>query len=219
MACRLDGAPATIGAAPRYSATHPRKPLFRHFNAPLEKSFTVVNWDQRVAGKSFDRKIPKTSMTVEQFIADLDDLVTAVFKRLGKNKVTIFGHSWGSALGVPYAARFPEKVAAYVGSGQIGDWPAGELLSYAFVLAKSERRNNRKALKELRAIGPPLYTAKKLWVERTWLDRVEGHPGGMSLWKFGRVVLAVRNRRSSICPTFCAAFPSLSTLCGQKCWR
>jgi len=162
---------------------------FRHFNAPLEKSFTVVNWDQRGTGKSFDRRIPKSSMTVEQFIADLDDLVDAVRKRLGKNKVAIFGHSWGSALGVLYAARFPEKVAAYVGSGQIGDWPAGELSSYAFVLAEVERRNNRKAVKELRAVGAPPHTAKKLWVQRTWLDRVEGHPGGMSLWKLGRIVL------------------------------
>jgi pimeloyl-ACP methyl ester carboxylesterase len=36
--------------------------LFRHFNAPIEKSFTVVNWDQRGAGKSFDRKVPKSSI-------------------------------------------------------------------------------------------------------------------------------------------------------------
>src|ERR1700674_4199312 len=163
--------------------------LFRHFNAPLEKCFTVVNWDQRGAGKSFDRKIPKSSMTVEQFIADLDELVDTVRKRLGTRKVTIFGHSWGSALGVLYAARFPDKVAAYAGSGQIGDWPAGELSSYAFVLAELDRRNNRKAVKELRAIGAPPHTAEKLWVQRTWLDRVEGHPGGMSLWKFGRIVL------------------------------
>src|SRR5205085_2797111 len=56
--------------------------LFRHFNAPLEKSFTVVNWGQRGAGKSFDRKIPRSSMTVEQFIADLDELVDMVCKRL-----------------------------------------------------------------------------------------------------------------------------------------
>ncbi|HEX7940152.1 MAG TPA: alpha/beta fold hydrolase, partial [Gemmatimonadaceae bacterium] len=63
--------------------------LFRHFNAPLEKSFTVVYWDQRGAGKSFDRKIPGSSMTVEQFIADLDELVEAVWKRVGKRKVAI----------------------------------------------------------------------------------------------------------------------------------
>jgi len=163
--------------------------LFRHFNAPLERHFTVVNWDQRGSGKSFDRTIPKSTMTVEQFIADLDELVDTLRKRLGQRKVTIFGHSWGSALGVLYAARFPDKVAAYAGSGQIGDWPAGELSSYAFVLAELDRRNNRKALKELRAIGAPPHTAKQLWVQRTWLDRVTGHPGGMSMWEFGRIVL------------------------------
>ena len=97
---------------------------FRRFNVPLAKSFTVVNWDQRGAGKSFDREIPRSSMTVEQFIADLDELVDAVCKRVEQSKITIFGHSWGSALGMLYAARFPEKVSAYVGSGQIGDWAA-----------------------------------------------------------------------------------------------
>jgi pimeloyl-ACP methyl ester carboxylesterase len=124
--------------------------FFRHFNAPLEKSFTVVNWDQRGAGKSFDRKIPRSSMTVEQLTADLDELVDAVCKRLGTSKVVIYGHSWGSALGVLYSARFPEKVAAYVGSGQIGDWPASEAASYAFVLAEAQRLHDGKALKKTR---------------------------------------------------------------------
>jgi pimeloyl-ACP methyl ester carboxylesterase len=55
--------------------------FFRHFNAPLEKSFTAVYWDQRGAGKSFDSAIPRSSMTVEQFISDLDQLVDTVQKR------------------------------------------------------------------------------------------------------------------------------------------
>lgn len=163
--------------------------LFRYFNAPLEKSFTVVYWDQRGTGKSFDRKIPRSSMTVAQFIADLDELVEAVRKRVGKDKVAIFGHSWGSALGVLYAARFPQKVAAYVGSAQIGDWPAAESSSYAFALAEAQRLNNREALKELRAIGPPPYTASSVWRERTWLQRFEGQLKGRAVWKTGRIVL------------------------------
>jgi pimeloyl-ACP methyl ester carboxylesterase len=167
----------------------PEMRFFRRFNAPLEKDFTVVNWDQRGTGKSFDKTIPRSSMTVLQFIADLDALVDAVCKRLGKNKVTIFGHSWGSALGVLYAARFPQKVAAYVGSGQIGDWMASEAASYAFVVAEAQRRNNRAALKRLRAIGPPPHTVKQLFTERSALQRFEGQLGARALLNMGRIVL------------------------------
>jgi len=163
--------------------------FFRHFIAPLEKSFTVVYWDQRGAGKSFHRTIPRSTMTVDRFIADLNELVEAVCERVGKNKVTIFGHSWGSALGVLYAARFPEKVAAYVGSGQIGDWSAGESLTYAFALAEAQRLNNRKALKKLLAIGPPPYTAKSLWTQRKWLQRLEGTVGIRAVWQIARIIL------------------------------
>ena len=61
-----------------------------------------------------------------------------------------------------YAARFPEKVAAYVGSGQIGDWAAGESASYAFALAEAQRLGKRRAVKKLRAIGPPPHTRREL---------------------------------------------------------
>src|SRR6266511_1515425 len=136
--------------------------LFRHFNAPLERTFTVVYWDQRGAGKSFDRMIPRSSMMVEQFVSDLHELVDGVCTRLGKTKVAIFGHSWGSALGILYAARFPEKVAVYVGSGQIGDAAAGESASYAFALAEAQRLT---------------------------LSRLEGRMRPTAMWKLGRAVL------------------------------
>jgi len=164
--------------------------LFRRFNARLEKSFTVVYWEQRGTNKSFNRETPESSMTVKQFLADLDELVDAVCKRFGQDRVAIYGHSWGSALGALYAARFPQKVSVYVGAGQIGDWQASEVLSYAFVLAEAERRHNRMALKELRAIGEPPHTVKKMMVQRKWLVRFVGIVRGMSLWKFLRIVLS-----------------------------
>ena len=52
----------------------PETRFFRYFNEPLEKSFTVVYWEQRGTGKSFNSKMTGSSMTVEQFIADLDEL-------------------------------------------------------------------------------------------------------------------------------------------------
>ena len=166
--------------------------FFRLFNAPLEKSFTVVYWDQRGAGKSFHSDIPRSSMTVERFISDLDDLVEAVCERLDKTKVAIFGHSWGSALGVLYAARFPQKVAAYVGSGQYGDAAAGEAASYAFALAEAQRRGKRRALRKLREIGPPPHTAEQLWTERSAVARLEGAMRPRAWWGLARIALGVR---------------------------
>jgi pimeloyl-ACP methyl ester carboxylesterase len=164
--------------------------LFRHFNAPLEQSFTVVYWDQRGAGKSFDPSIPRSSMTVERFISDLDELVDAACTRVGKTKVVIFGHSWGSAIGVLYAARFPEKVAAYVGSGQIGEAAAGEAASYAFALAEAQRLRKRRALKKLRAIGPPPHSGEEVFTQRRTLAGLEGGMRPRALLKYGRAMLS-----------------------------
>jgi pimeloyl-ACP methyl ester carboxylesterase len=165
--------------------------FFRHCNAPLEKAFAVVNWDQRGAGKSFDPSIPKSSMTVEQFISDLDELVELVRRRLGKPKVVLFGHSWGSALGVLYTARFPHKVAVYVGSGQIGDWAAGERASYAYALAEAERRGWSKMVNALRTIGPPPHTPERLWVQRNALARLDGMMSPAAMLRMLRMVLSV----------------------------
>lgn len=128
-------------------------------------------------------------MTVDQFLTDLDQLVDAVSARVGQRQVVLFGHSWGSAIGTLYAARFPQKVAAYVGSGQVGDSQAGEAASYAYALAEAERRGNRRALKALGAIGPPPHSAKSLWVERTWLSRFDGLMSARNMWETGRMFL------------------------------
>lgn len=163
--------------------------FFRHHNAELERHFTLVHWDQRGTGKSYDLRLTRASMTVERFLADLGELVDVVRERLGHERVVLFGHSWGSALGVLYAARHPERVAAYVGSGQVGDTAAGEAASYAWALAEAERRGHRRALRALRALGPPPYTVKQLFEERTWVQRLAGQLTPRVAWRVWRVLL------------------------------
>jgi pimeloyl-ACP methyl ester carboxylesterase len=62
--------------------------FLRYHTPELEKSFTVVYWDQRGAGRSYHPSIPRSSMTVAQLIADLDELVGLVRRRFGKSQVS-----------------------------------------------------------------------------------------------------------------------------------
>ncbi|MGH6971804.1 MAG: alpha/beta hydrolase, partial [Caulobacteraceae bacterium] len=151
--------------------------LFRSFNASLEDSYTVIYWDQRGAGRSYNRSVPPESMTIERFVADLDELVETLVARFDKRRVVLLGHSWGSLLGVLYASRFPGKAAAYVGVGQVADMAASESASYAFALEKARERGRAKAVKQLVAIGPPPHTTKALATQRRWLTAMGGAYG------------------------------------------
>ena len=95
-------------------------------------------------------------------------------------------------MGVLYAARFPEKVAAYIGSGQIGDWAAGESASYKFALAEAQRLGNRRAIRKLQAIGPPPHTGAAVFTERACLSRLEGRMRPRALWKVARPLLSAQ---------------------------
>ena len=163
--------------------------FLRYHTPELEKSFTVVYWDQRGTGRSYSPAIPRSSMTVAQFMADLDELVDLVRTRLDNDKVAILGHSWGSALGVLYTARLAEKVAAYVGVAQVGDWAASEVASYAKAVAEAERQGNHAVLKKLRAIGPPPHTVANVFIERTCAERLRGGLKPKALWATTRMVL------------------------------
>ena len=101
--------------------------LFRSFNADLEGAYTMVYWDQRGAGRSYRKGIPEPSMTVERFVADLDELIEKLRRPGSKGAAWCCSAIRGSSmLGVLYASRFPAKVAAYVGVGQVADMAASE---------------------------------------------------------------------------------------------
>ena len=148
--------------------------LFRHFNADLERAFLMVYWEQRGAGRSYRGSIPPESMTIDQFVRDLDEVVELVLHRFQKDRVVLLGHSWGSAIGLLYAARHPEKVAAYVGTGQVADMREGERLSYEFALAEARDRGHRDGLKALQTIGPPPHTVDQMLTSRKWVERFGG---------------------------------------------
>lgn len=129
--------------------------LLRKFNSELESHFTVVYWDQRNAGKSYNKKTTKEEIKVAKYIQDVDTLTAYLKKRFNVDKIFLVGHSWGSRLGLYAIQKNPENYFGYVGIGQELASYEGELISYQYTLKRAKETNNLKAIKELEEIGEP----------------------------------------------------------------
>lgn len=145
--------------------------LLRRFNAALEDHFLVVYWTQRGTGRSYSSDIPTSSMTIAQFVSDLDELVGYMQDRFGAQKVVVAGHSWGSSLGVAYAQAHPKSVSVLVGISQVVDATEGEKRTWRFTVEEAKRRGNNVAYKELLALGEPPYSNASIIVQRGWLEK------------------------------------------------
>lgn len=148
--------------------------MWRKYNSVLEDHFLVVYWTQRGTGRSYNSDIPASAMTIKQFVSDLDELVTRLQRRFGRQKVVLAGHSWGTSFGVAYTQAHPKNVAAFVGISQVVNATAGEKLSYRFTLDEARRRGNAKALRELSLLGAPPYSMASILTQRKWLEEFGG---------------------------------------------
>ena len=151
--------------------------LMRNNTRPLEQHFTVVNWDQRRAGKSFAAGRDATGMTMRQFVDDVIDLSAYLAKRFQKERILLVGHSWGSAIGMLAATRRPDLFSAYIGIGQVSRVAESELLSYRWTLEQARSAADRSSVERLTEIGPPPYTGRwraKFLTERRILGKYGG---------------------------------------------
>lgn len=140
-----------------------------------ERDFTVVQWDQRGAGRTYARNGAKGSgdMTIERFVADGIEVVEYALAQTGRAKAILLGVSWGSILGMEMARRRPDLFHAYVGGGQVVDMTANEAVGYDGLVARLQARGEAKALSRLNQIGPPPYDQQQLLKQRRILM---GHP-------------------------------------------
>jgi pimeloyl-ACP methyl ester carboxylesterase len=140
---------------------------------PWEEHFTVVHWDQRGAGRTFAKNGESGCgrLTLDVMITDALEVVDFLSTTLGKRKLVVVGHSWGSVLGVHLIRRRPDLASAYVGTGQLVNKRRNEELNYRRQLWQAERSGNAEALAALRAIGPPPFADRDaLKVLRQWAD-------------------------------------------------
>jgi pimeloyl-ACP methyl ester carboxylesterase len=127
--------------------------------ASWEKHFTVVQWDQRGAGRTLRKSGPAIAptMTVDRMVQDGTELTEYLRKHLAKDKIVLVGHSFGSILGVRMAKARPKLFYAYVGTGQVADGTKSDSVAYKALLEKAKAMDDQEAITELSRVGPPPY--------------------------------------------------------------
>jgi pimeloyl-ACP methyl ester carboxylesterase len=125
-----------------------------------EKDFTIVQWDQRGAGRTFSRN-PATAegvLTIAGLANDGNEVAAFAAKHLNAKKVILFGGSWGSALSVHMAKSRPELFVAYLGTGQLVNGRENETDSYRKLMLLARAASDSKAIAALEAMGAPPWT-------------------------------------------------------------
>jgi pimeloyl-ACP methyl ester carboxylesterase len=138
-------------------------------------NFTLVQWDQRGAGKTFGSGgTSATDMAVDRMALDGVELTQFLRGHLHKEKIILVGHSWGTILGIHMVKARPDLFYAYVGAGQEASVQENEAAIYTRVLDKARMLGDTKAIAELEAAGPPPYhVMKAMTTQRIWAQAYE----------------------------------------------
>ncbi len=139
---------------------NPLSPYSDALYGAWRKDFTLVQWDQRGAGMTYGRNPPAedSMLTLEQMRDDGVQLAAYLTHRYGKQKVILWGSSWGSILGVHMAKAHPELFHAYLGTSQLVSYRDNEARSYDGLVTLARAANDTAALTVLDGVGPPPWT-------------------------------------------------------------
>ena len=184
-----------------------------------EQHYTLVMWDQRGEGKTFERSgaSVKNTMTISTFTRDGIELAQYLTHHLHKDKIILLGHSWGSMLGVHIVHARPDLFCVYVGTGQLVSEKQTAQASYPLLVARAHSLGNNQAVQELLAAGPPPYPPDiRRWIPlMTWAQALdpsppqEDWPSASQIWLTLRRLLDPREIAPGITP---AVQFSMSTL-------
>ncbi len=151
-------------------------PVGHAFQTGWEDDFTVVQWDQRGAGKTHNSngKAGLEAMSLDRMVEDAHEVTLYLLERFGQDRIFILGHSWGSYLGIRLALEYPDLYHAYIGTGQLVCVADNEALSYQGIQILAEEQGNAEAVAALKELGSPPYTQEQLMIQRQWLMKLGG---------------------------------------------
>ena len=153
----------------------PLTPTLWQFQRPIEDYFTIVNYDQRGAGKTFGEGDPDAiadTIHIERYVDDAIEIAEYVRKRYHKDKLILMAHSWGTVVGMNAALKRPDLFHAYVGIGQVINSARTSGSASSMGLRRPGRTTirrpspNSSPLPRIRATSPS--TRERIIIARKW---------------------------------------------------
>ncbi len=128
----------------------------------LEEHVVVATWDQRGTGRSYAAIDPVGEMTLDRMVSDTIAVAAYLTERFDQDRILVSGNSWGTILGTLAVERRPDLFRAYIGTGQMVDVRATDVMFYEDTLAWAIDRGEDELARTLQRQGPPPY------VDPTW---------------------------------------------------
>jgi pimeloyl-ACP methyl ester carboxylesterase len=123
--------------------------LTQKYPTGLEDYFTIVWWERRGSGLSFNANISLKKITLEQLLSDTKEVTNYLRKRFAKEKIYLMGRSGGTFIGIQAAARTPELYHAYIAVAQMTDQLKSEQLAHEYMLEQFKERGDKKMIHKL----------------------------------------------------------------------
>lgn len=143
-----------------------------NFTNMLKSKFTIVQWDQRDAGKTLKLNASPVQPSIELMGKDTYEVISFLTKQLHQEKIYLLGSSWGNALGFYIVRNHPEVLHAYFAANPVVSQSASE--KELLKILKVHFKDNALATKELASVNIPFKTDEDLFYLRKWLFFKDG---------------------------------------------
>lgn len=142
------------------------------FTNILKNKFTIVQWDQRDAGKTLELNPSPIPPSVELMGKDTYEVINFLLKKLNQKKLYLLGSSWGNALGFYIVKNHPELLQAYYAVNPVISQLASE--KELLKTLKIHFKDNPIAMEELSQIHFPFSNDESMFYLRKWLFYKDG---------------------------------------------
>ena len=163
----------------------PETHYVRKYQDLLEQDFTIIQYNQRGAGKSFHFSEDYSNLSINLLVDDLLALTDYVRNELKTDEIILVGHSFGSMVGIKAAYQAPEKYIGYIGIGQVGDFWAGELEVLEYCLAQATAQNKLKDVKAIEANRESILAHRESFQRKF-------------VWKYGGAVRLINEKQDMV---------------------